>query len=338
MEKKNNYVQIKKNFVEKFSKEVIPILKRHEQERLKTKKTSIMATIGIVSFFLIIGVLIFFSDNKIDINIIIAMFVVSAGARLIIKKHFEDKIKEKIMPIICPCFGDLRWESGKSLKNLNKLLKNRNFSKEAIEATIENDVRYDKTEYYKTGITRFYNNISYDDIFVGSHNNINFILKEVHCTHKTGSGKNSSNKTVFNGIFITIDFNKKFNSHTVILPDSIFHNSPFVHLKHTVLEDVVFEKNYDVYTNDEVEARYLITTAFMERLNNIKEVFDAKRTRCAFFEDQLIIGLETKKDTFSICDLNKPLVDSEQFSKMFKEMLSIYQIIDHFKLTQKIGL
>ena len=38
------------------------------------------------------------------------------------------------------------------------------------------------------------------------------------------------------------------------------------------LEDIYFNKQFNVYSDDEVETRYLLTTAFMERLSNLKKV------------------------------------------------------------------
>ena len=76
------------------------------------------------------------------------------------------------------------------------------------------------------------------------------------------------------------------------------HISPVYGLRHTTLEDVVFEKNFDVFTDNEVEARYLITPSFMQRLNSIKKIFLAGAIECAFYKDELIIALHTSRDLF----------------------------------------
>lgn len=137
---------------------------------------------------------------------------------------------------------------------------------------------------------------------------------------------------------IKLDMNKSFTGNTVIRPDTLKHASPAANLKHTTLEDVVFEKKFDVFTDDEVEARYLITPSFMERLNNMKTAFSADRVSCAFYDKYLLVGLHTSKDLFSICSLKEPVNDGKQFFTMFEEILSIIKLIDHFKLNQKIGL
>ena len=101
------------------------------------------------------------------------------------------------------------------------------------------------------------------------------------------------------------------------------------------------EKAYTIYlqgSDDEVEARYLITPSFMERLNEMQVAFTADKVSCAFYKKYLFIALHTSKDLFSICSLFKKIDDPKQFFTMFEEILSIIKLIDHFKLNQKIGL
>ena len=104
------------------------------------------------------------------------------------------------------------------------------------------------------------------------------------------------------------------------------------------MEDCVFEKRFDVFTDDEVEARYLITPSFMERLSNLKTAFSARKIYCSFYDKELLIGLYTEKDLFSIGSLRKPANDPKQFFTLFEQILSIIKLIDYFKLNQKTGL
>ena len=116
------------------------------------------------------------------------------------------------------------------------------------------------------------------------------------------------------------------------------HTPPSYKLKYTELEDPEFNKIFDVYTNDEITARYLITPSFMQRLKNMEVAFKADNTSCAFYENCLIIALSTKKDLFSLCSLIKPLKETQQYFQMYEEIVSILKLIDHFKLDEKIGL
>lgn len=105
------------------------------------------------------------------------------------------------------------------------------------------------------------------------------------------------------------------------------------------LEDPVFSKKFNVYSSDQVEARYLVTTAFMERLLNIKTAFDTKHIKCAFFdENRLMISLPTNKNVFEIGSINTSLKNPKSINYLYNELVSILKLIEYFKLNEKTGL
>ena len=307
MTEEKTYSQMRKEFQEAFFKKISPGLSKYESERLRqfgyTRAVKIAA--------LIIILVLVFLTKQIDIGLILFICCIAGAVCFGLKKKFENEIKQKIMPYVCKCLGDLKWKYAQC--SFEQLL-------------------------CKSGIIDRYNRVSYDDSFTGIYKDINYEICETSFYYKTGTGKNSSTRTVFKGVMIKLDMNKSFTGNTVIRPDTLKHASPAANLKHTTLEDVVFEKKFDVFTDDEVEARYLITPSFMERLNNMKTAFSADRVSCAFYDKYLLVGLHTSKDLFSICSLKEPVKDGKQFFTMFEEILSIIKLIDHFKLNQKIGL
>ena len=211
------------------------------------------------------------------------------------------------MPTVCRCFGDMKWSQG-------------SYSESTVFST----------SYVIPNFT----SAEYDDIFKGSYNDVN--IEIVESEYIKGSGKYQS--TVFDGVIIKLDMNKPFKGNTIIKPSGLIHTSPSSSLHRTELEDVEFNKQFDVYTNDDVEARYLITPSFMERLKNVKTAFSASSVSCAFYLKYLIVALPTSKDLFSICSLVKSIDDNKQYFQMYEEIVSIIKLIDHFKLNQKIGL
>ena len=307
MTEEKTYSQMRKEFQEAFFKKISPGLSKYESERLRqfgyTRAVKIAA--------LIIILVLVFLTKQIDIGLILFICCIAGAVCFGLKKKFENEIKQKIMPYVCKCLGDLKWK----------------YAQCPFEQLL-----------CKSGIIDRYNRVSYDDSFTGIYKDINYEICETSFYYKTGTGKNSSTRTVFKGVMIKLDMNKSFTGNTVIRPDTLKHASPAANLKHTTLEDVVFEKKFDVFTDDEVEARYLITPSFMERLNNMKTAFSADRVSCAFYDKYLLVGLHTSKDLFSICSLKEPVNDGKQFFTMFEEILSIIKLIDHFKLNQKIGL
>ena len=112
----------------------------------------------------------------------------------------------------------------------------------------------------------------------------------------------------------------------------------FDDLKKIELEDVEFNEKYMLYSDDEVEARYLATPAFMERLKNLELAFCAKKIKVSCRGNKILFAIESRKDLFEFVDINKPLNNPEQFKKFFDQISSVLLMIDHFKLDEKTGL
>jgi len=104
------------------------------------------------------------------------------------------------------------------------------------------------------------------------------------------------------------------------------------------LEDCSFDKDFCVFSQDQIEARYLVTPAFMERMKNFQTVFGTKNIKCSFFDDKIMFAISTKKDLFEIGDIFTPTMSSEQMNEFFDQIMSIYEMIDYFKLAEKTGL
>ena len=104
------------------------------------------------------------------------------------------------------------------------------------------------------------------------------------------------------------------------------------------LEDTNFEKKYNIICQDQVEARYLITPAFMERFQKIKVGFRAYKIKCSFFEDKLLIVIYTDKNLFEIADPYKSLLNPDCIKDFYSEICLIYGIIDVLKLDTKTGI
>lgn len=109
-------------------------------------------------------------------------------------------------------------------------------------------------------------------------------------------------------------------------------------LEEVKLEDPVFARKFKVFSADQVEARYLVTTAFMERFLNLNTAFGTKKAKCAFYNNEIIFAISTNKNLFEIGSLFTPLDNSKHMSKFFKELSSILSMIDYFKLDEHTGL
>lgn len=145
---------------------------------------------------------------------------------------------------------------------------------------------------------------------------------------------------LFRGVFVIFDMNKKFESHTFIIEKNNAKENLVANLSNfevVNLEDVEFEKEYTVYSQNQVEARYIMTTAVIERLKNIKKAFNAKYIRVAFKDEKFVIAIHTGRDMFKMADIMKP-TGKETFVQMFEEIVSVLELVDDLKLNSKLGL
>ena len=144
----------------------------------------------------------------------------------------------------------------------------------------------------------------------------------------------------FRGVFIEFDMNKNFEGHTFVLERAKtsncikFDHSKFEEVK---LEDPEFMEKYKIYSTNQVEARYVLTTAFIERFKNMKVAFRAKYIRAAFKDGKITIAIDAGRDLFQMANLNTD-TDSNTFVEIFNEILSIRELINALKLNEKIGL
>ena len=233
---------------------------------------------------------------------------------------YEENIKKEIFPNVLNFFGDFKYhaETKKSVK-----------------------------EYYATELIPKHDTEIAEDHIVGTYKEIKIDLFETQLSrkvkYKDSNGNTSTRqKTVFNGLILELSMNKSFGGKTVVKKDSGTVGNWFIKkstsLKKVKLEDPIFEKMFEVYSDDQVEARYLLTVTFIERLKELVENFGGKSIQCCFYNNKLLMMIPIEKDMFepgSIYEAEDFIDDSKS---LLKELSLIFNIIDTLKLNMKINL
>lgn len=109
------------------------------------------------------------------------------------------------------------------------------------------------------------------------------------------------------------------------------------HFQKIILEDIEFEKKFNTYSTNQVEARYLLTTLFMKRFENLKTSFKAKNIRAEFIGKELIVLIQVDKDMFQMGSITKETTFST-FIDMANEICSVLAISKQLNLDSKTGL
>lgn len=135
--------------------------------------------------------------------------------------------------------------------------------------------------------------------------------------------------TVFRGQMIRIAFPKAFLGVTVVRRDIGRFNGlrGMGELKRVTLGDATFEKAFEVYSDDQVEARYLVHPVFMERLLHLERAFNGRKVRCGFQDGDLLIAVEGE-NKFEIGDMFKPLADPARARKIVDDIAEVLRLMD----------
>ncbi|QYK00176.1 DUF3137 domain-containing protein [Shewanella psychrotolerans] len=200
-------------------------------------------------------------------------------------------------------------------------------------------------ETYKDyGILPKYDRGYFKDSFKGKYQGIKFLLRELGLDVNDGTNNDNQTryKNIFNGILIEFDISKRFSGITLISKDrGMFGNKLDAFksdLSRVRLEDVRFEREFEVYSSDQVEARYLLNTATMERLLSIGRFYNSELEAC-FKDGKLLLKIASSHDYFqSNLDIQKELSFQEDIEQLFKELEEIFALINTLKLNQYTGL
>jgi len=171
---------------------------------------------------------------------------------------------------------------------------------------------------------------TFTDCFTGAYHGCAYSFYEGHLEVRVKTKNGSSWRTVFRGQLIRIAFPKKFLGVTVVRRDAGLFNFMqrwATSLQRVGLGDSRLEKAFEVYSNDQVEARYLIHPVFMERLLALETQFKGKRLRCAFTDGDLLIAIEGG-DKFEIGSMFAKLDDIERARSVVKDITEIMRVID----------
>lgn len=154
-----------------------------------------------------------------------------------------------------------------------------------------------------------------EDLISGTIGATAFRFSEVHAEYKTTTTDSKGRRkttwhTIFKGIFFVADFNKHFNGVTLVYPDlhegllggfgqtlQAWGGSLSGHGEIVKLEDPEFEELFVAYSDDQVEARYILSTSLMQRLVEFRRRMNVD-IALSFVNSQIYLAIRTRKNHF----------------------------------------
>lgn len=184
-----------------------------------------------------------------------------------------------------------------------------------------------------------------DDFVFGVMDKTEIAFSELHAEYETRDSKgNRHYHTVFKGLFFTADFNKDFKGTTFVLPDraekllgsigSMFQKANKTRGDLVQLEDPAFEKEFAVYSDDQIEARYILSHSLMTRILEFKNK-SKKRISIAFRNSNVYVAIPYVKDLFEprvFCTL----IDFEPIKDYYHDLSLAVSIVEDMNLNTRI--
>ena len=180
-----------------------------------------------------------------------------------------------------------------------------------------------------------------EDKIYGSHDDVRFELAECRLHRIQRSGRTTSYVEVYHGVLFNFTFPKRFSGKTLVLRDSGSIGNFFKGIgkeNRIRLEDPRFEKMFEVYGTDQVEARYLLTPTFMERLMELAELFGQKSVELAFEGDNLLLSIRVSEDQFEGGGMFRRMTDVSRIETLVRELCAVFDVVETLKLNLKTNI
>ena len=167
-----------------------------------------------------------------------------------------------------------------------------------------------------------------EDLVEGQTLGTPFRFAEVHAEERrTSTDSKGRTQThwvdIFRGFLFVADLGRSFPGNTTV------YRNPWIKLRfgfpRVKLESPDFEKQFDVYGNDPVEARYLLTPLLMERILQLDQRFGEGLTM-SFRDNLLIIAIADPIDHFE-ASLWLPLTDRSRLEREWGTLSDLCGIV-----------
>jgi hypothetical protein len=231
----------------------------------------------------------------------------------------------------------------------------KNFKNEVIEKIvkfIDNNLNYSRTShisqaaYIESQIFPQRPDIfNGDDYVSGKIGKTALEFSEIHTKSVTHDSKGRRQEhTIFKGLFVIADFNKIFIGKTLVLPDtaerlfgqfgSMLQSMNKSRGQLIKLEDPEFEKMFAVYGDDQIEARYILSTSLMKRIVDFKKNSN-KTIHMSFVGSKINIAISYTKNLFEPRVFNT-LLDFTPIKEYFKDLEMAAVIVEDLNLNTRI--
>ncbi|MEH2069140.1 MAG: DUF3137 domain-containing protein [Nostoc sp.] len=153
--------------------------------------------------------------------------------------------------------------------------------------------------------------------------------------------KNEATRTslIFKGLFFQAKFNKNLRTVTIVQPKVINANIHALNhaKKQTIkLEDPEFAKLFTVYGDDQIEARYVLSTSLMDKIVNFRKKTN-RNIYISFVDDMIYIAIEEAvANNIFEPNLYKSMLSFAPLREYFETLNLMLGIVEDLNLDRQI--
>ena len=201
-----------------------------------------------------------------------------------------------------------------------------------VSSFVEPSLKYSPKNYISilrynaSGLFEKASSYSGDDYFSGRIGSTSIEFSEICATKEEGR----TSRLLFKGLFFIADFNKDFQGRTIILPERMFKKKRNL----VKTEDPEFEKLFNVYGTDQIEARYILSQSLMQRIKLFKK--KTKHNLClSFVYSNVFVAISFKKELFEPKYFSS-IVDFEPIREYYEDLNLALGIVEDLNLNTRI--
>lgn len=310
-----NYIETKQHFDTYYNDNILPIL--HNIEKTRKIYLSVFLCVCIL-VTLWVAQIIFtlnskeasqISDILRDYGVVICFAILLLFSPMF---FYRKKSKQSLLPLIANFFGEFSYTDNQQIST----------------SIINNSI-----------IIPEYDKLYTDDNFYGFYKDVPVDIMEYKIMDKHIRIINQQRREVITkkgqGIIFYAKMNKNFNGKTIVTKDKGLLNilTHFNGLQKVGLESIEFEKAYEIYSDNQIEARYILTASMIQHMLELKNNFP--KIEYSFFDKYVFINIKTKHNLFECSSFFTSIINSKRIEKNFRELYLLFSIIDVLKLSSQ---
>jgi hypothetical protein len=189
-----------------------------------------------------------------------------------------------------------------------------------------------------------YDKFEGEDYVRGKIDDVVFEFSDIHTQYKTTDSKGNTHwHTIFKGTFFVGEFNKTFKGKVLIYPDytekflgniaNTFQKLNTNGLEFVKMDSPEFEREFKVYSDDQILARYVLSTSLMEKILIFKKSVN-KPLYFSFKNNMMFVAI-SGNDNFEP-PVFKSISDYDYVKELLGSFYFIATLVERLSLNRKI--